>query len=103
MKREQPVSMIGHWVDGPEYEQLLKQAQAFTAACMNHQFMLTEQEQRTLFGITQRINECLWEYGIWPEEDPDPGTEIDVNNPDYSPKLRKLLKSIREDRHVDQE
>lgn len=101
MKREQPVSLIGHWVDGPEYEQLLQQAQAFTAACMNSRFLLTEDEQRTLFAITERIDQYLWEYGTWPEDDPDPGPEIDFNNPDYSPKLRRLLKSIREDFRAD--
>lgn len=101
MKKEKPVSLIGHWVDGPEYEQLLQQAQAFTTACMNNRFVLTPAEQQALFGITQRIEEIIWEHGIWPEEDPDTGSEINPDAQTHSPKLRALLKSIKEDFRAD--
>jgi hypothetical protein len=98
MKREKPVSLIGHYVDGPEFERLLRSSQDFVRQCMNNRFVLTDQEQITLFGISQRIEECIWEHGIYPEQ-PEP---LDIEA-ETSPKLRKLLKSIKEDFRVDQE
>jgi len=91
MKKEKPLSLIGHWIDGPAYDQLQHQGEEFIRSCMINKFVLTAQEQQVLFGIIQRIEEINWEHGTYPRK------QSSGRVPPVQSRLKELLDTIKKD------
>lgn len=95
--KQQPVSMIGHYVDADKFEQFHALGQQFVSACMTNHFVLTREEQLTLFGLIQRIEHCCWEHGLSPVTDTITPEAAQARHTDtvWSPRLQELLNTIR--------
>ena len=100
MKKEEPLSKIGCWVDAQAYDQLQQAGEEFIQSCMRNRFVLTEQEQQTLFLIIRRIEEYNWDFGTYPADGDDLATKpTNVRlrtTADPSDRLRALLRSVKE-------
>ena len=87
--KQQPAAMIGPYVEGSEYDKLHALGHEFVSACMTNHVVLSAQEQKTLFGLLQRIEQINWMHGIYSAPPTDPKPVVS------STKLNALLNSIK--------